>query len=77
MFQELPYSTSNDQSQDALLLEPYSHLLSVQGVEKLIQSIAGKKMWSLIFFLMLGKNVRVKLIAAFNHWLQVLNYIEK
>lgn len=45
---ELPFSSSNEREQDALLLEPYAHLLTVQG-----------------------KNVRVKLIAAFNQWLKV------
>jgi hypothetical protein len=31
ILQELPYSGSNDRDQDALLLEPYAHLLTVQG----------------------------------------------
>jgi len=44
----LPYSCSNSAAQDRLLLEPYSHILSVPG-----------------------KNIRGKLIAGFNMWMNV------
>ena len=44
----LPYSSSNSAAQDRLLLEPYSHILSVPG-----------------------KNIRGKLIAGFNMWMNV------
>ncbi|XP_023334294.1 geranylgeranyl pyrophosphate synthase [Eurytemora carolleeae] len=46
--EDLPFSQSNSRAQDALLLEPYSHLLTVPG-----------------------KNIRGKLMAGFNSWLQV------
>jgi len=46
--QSLPYSASNSPAQDKLLLEPYSHILSVPG-----------------------KNIRGKLIAGFNTWMNV------
>ena len=44
----LPYSSSNSRTQDCLLLEPYSHILTVPG-----------------------KNIRGKLIAGFNMWMDV------
>eukprot|EP00092_Neocalanus_flemingeri_P008607 GFUD01009275.1.p1 GENE.GFUD01009275.1~~GFUD01009275.1.p1 ORF type:complete len:328 (+),score=121.21 GFUD01009275.1:39-1022(+) len=44
----LPYSSSNSPNQDCLLLEPYSHILTMPG-----------------------KNIRGKLIAGFNMWMNV------
>jgi len=43
--QNLPYSTSNSPAQDRLLLEPYSHILSVPGKNIRGKLIAGFNTW--------------------------------
>ena len=43
--QSLPYSSSNSLAQDKLLLEPYSHILSVPGKNIRGKLIAGFNMW--------------------------------
>ena len=48
MSNEVPFSKSNDEAQERLLLEPFAYLMQFPG-----------------------KDVRVKLLHAFNVWLQV------
>jgi len=42
---KMPYSFSNDRSQDKLLLEPYSHILSVPGKNIRGKLISGFNLW--------------------------------
>ena len=48
MSNKVPFSKSNDEAQEKLLLEPFAYLMQFPG-----------------------KDVRVKLLHAFNVWLQV------
>eukprot|EP00088_Acartia_fossae_P001363 TRINITY_DN10527_c0_g1_i2.p1 TRINITY_DN10527_c0_g1~~TRINITY_DN10527_c0_g1_i2.p1 ORF type:complete len:336 (-),score=61.34 TRINITY_DN10527_c0_g1_i2:720-1703(-) len=43
--EKLPYSESNDKEQDSLLLEPYSHILSVPGKDIRGKLMAGFNQW--------------------------------